>query len=95
MVDRGVKRNKFSENLMPQTDISQLTFEQALAQLQALVEEMERGDGNLEENLTRYELGMQLVAHCNALLDKAELRVHELLPDGSEAPFAGPLDSRS
>lgn len=72
-----------------------LTFEEALAQLQALVEALERGDGSLEESLTRYEQGMRLVAYCNDLLDKAELRVRELLPNGEEAPFAGPLDSRS
>ena len=80
---------------MTQSDLSELTFEQALAQLQSLVEELERGDGSLEESLARYEQGMKLAAYCNELLDKAELRVQELLPDGEEAPFAGPLDSRS
>ena len=80
---------------MTETDFSDLTFEQALAQLQKLVEELERGDGSLEESLARYEQGMKLAEYCNQLLDKAELRVQELLPTGEEAPFAGPLDSRS
>ena len=77
------------------TDFSELTFEEALARLQKLVEELESGDGSLEESLARYEEGMKLAAYCNELLDKAELRVHELLPDGQEIPFSGPLDSRS
>jgi len=76
-------------------DLTDLTFEQALAQLQKLVEELENGDGSLEESLARYELGMKLAARCNELLDKAELRVQELLPTGEEVPFSGPLDSRS
>ena len=80
---------------MTQTDFSDLTFEQALAQLQKLVEELESGDGSLEESLARYERGMKLAAYCNELLDKAELRVQELLPTGEEVPFSGPLDSRS
>ncbi len=80
---------------MTMNDLSQLTFEEALAQLQALVEALEQGDGTLEESLARYEQGMKLVAYCNALLDKAELRVRELLPNGEETPFTGPLDSRS
>ncbi len=76
-------------------DLTDLSFEQALAQLQQVVAELEKGDGSLEESLARYEQGMKLVAHCNSLLDKAELRVQELLPSGAEAPFAGPMDSRS
>jgi len=80
---------------MTQTDFSHLTFEKALAQLQKLVDELERGDGSLEESLARYEQGMKLAAYCNELLDKAELRVQELLPTGEEVDFSGPMDSRS
>ncbi len=76
-------------------DLTDLTFEQALTQLQKLVDELENGDGSLEESLARYEQGVKLAAYCNALLDKAELRVQELLPDGAEKAFSGPLDSRS
>ena len=76
-------------------DLSHLTFEEALAQLQDLVEALEQGDGTLEESLARYEQGMKLVAYCNKLLDQAELRVRELLPNGDETLFTGPLDSRS
>ncbi len=76
-------------------DLTDLTFEQALTQLQKLVDELENGDGSLEESLLRYEQGMKLAAYCNELLDKAELRVQELLSSGEERPFSGPLDSRS
>lgn len=72
-----------------------LTFEQALRALQEIVSELEQGDGSLEESLERYETGIKLARYCNDLLDKAELRVRELLPDGTEIDFTGPLDSRS
>jgi exodeoxyribonuclease VII small subunit len=72
-----------------------LTFEQALHALQEIVSELEQGDGSLEESLERYETGIKLARYCNDLLDRAELRVRELLPDGSEIDFTGSLDSRS
>ena len=72
-----------------------LTFEQAVAELQRIVADLESGDGNLEASLARYERGIVLIRHCNDLLDQAELRVRELLPTGQEVDFAGPLDSRS
>lgn len=72
-----------------------LTFEQALAELQRIVAELESGDGNLEASLARYETGVALVRRCNDLLDQAELRLRELSPTGQETDFSGPLDSRS
>ena len=80
---------------MTELDLSNLSFEQALAALQGLVAELERGDDGLEQQLARYEQGMALIGHCNDLLDKAELRVQELSPGGDEIPFTGPMDSRS
>lgn len=74
---------------------SDLTFEQALAELQQIVAELEMGDSSLEESMARYERGMALARQCNDLLDKAELRVQELLPTGEEVDFSGPLASRS
>ena len=79
---------------MSPPNISDLTFEQALAELQNIVQELESGDGSLDESLSRYESGMILAQRCNDLLDKAELRVRELLPTGEEVDFSGPLNSR-
>ncbi len=80
---------------MSQPEISDLTFEQTLAELQNIVQELESGDGSLDESLSRYERGMLLAQHCNDLLDKAEIRVRELLPNGEDADFSGSLSSRS
>ena len=80
---------------MSQPDPSTLSFEQALTELQATVAGLEAGDANLETNLALYERGVSLVRRCNDLLDQAELRVSELLPNGEETEFRGSLDSRS
>jgi len=80
---------------MTSSEPHELNFEQALAELQQIVTELEAGDGTLAESLDRYERGMRLAQRCQGLLDQAELRVRELLPSGEEAEFSGPLDSRS
>ncbi len=76
-------------------DITGMTFEQALAALQAIVSKLEAGDVPLEQSLEHYERGVALARYCNEMLDQAELRVRELLPDNTEQAFSGPLDSRS
>ena len=63
------------------TDPSSLTFEQAFSELETLVQQMESGEQDLERTLALFERGMALAAHCNDLLDRAELRVRELAPN--------------
>lgn len=54
------------------------TFEEALAQLEQITEQIEQGKIGLEESITRYEEGMALVTHCRQVLSKAELRIQQL-----------------
>ena len=68
-------------------------FESALAQLEALVERMERGDLGLEESLRDFERGMALLRRCRAALQEAEQRVEALLDEDEAAepvPFTPP-----
>ena len=55
-----------------------LTFEEAFAQLEETVSRLEEGGLTLEESLTLFERGQVLAAHCNRLLDQAELKVTEI-----------------
>ena len=55
-----------------------LTFEQALQRLEALVEKLEDDEAGLEEALHAYEEGVLLARYCLERLDTAELRVQEL-----------------
>lgn len=53
-------------------------FEEALAELQSIVEHLEAGDLTLEEMLALFERGQKLAALCNKALDEAELRLEQL-----------------
>jgi|LauGreDrversion4_2_1035121.scaffolds.fasta_scaffold441168_2 exodeoxyribonuclease VII small subunit len=66
--------------------IAALGYEDAVRELEQLVESIERGDIGLAESLAAYRKGEQLLRHCKGLLDKAELTVRELsLADAEQA----------
>jgi exodeoxyribonuclease VII small subunit len=54
-------------------------FEQALAQLEAIVEQLEQGDLSLDESLQQFERGVQLTRTCQSALKQAEQKVEILL----------------
>ena len=64
-------------------DLSNLSFEQAIGELENTVQRLEEGDLSLTEAIALYERGMHLVQHCNDALDAAELQVQELARPGS------------
>jgi exodeoxyribonuclease VII small subunit len=66
--------------------VEDLTFEQALAELEGIVRALEAGGLSLEDSLALFERGQAVAAHCNAQLDGAELRIKQLTPEG-EVPF--------
>jgi exodeoxyribonuclease VII small subunit len=57
------------------------TFEEALACLQRIADEIEEGKIGLEESITKYEEGMKIIQHCRAILTTAEQRIIQLRPD--------------
>ncbi|MFZ4070581.1 MAG: exodeoxyribonuclease VII small subunit [Caulobacterales bacterium] len=61
-----------------------LSFEQALAELEKIVGQLERGDVALEDSIRMYERGAALKAHCEAKLKDAQLKVEQIVlsPDG-------------
>ncbi|NJD58975.1 MAG: exodeoxyribonuclease VII small subunit [Anaerolineales bacterium] len=61
--------------LPPVTDLS---YEQALAELESIVASLESNQLPLEATMALYERGQQLTRHCVELLDKAELRLKQL-----------------
>jgi exodeoxyribonuclease VII small subunit len=58
--------------------VSELTFEQAYAELAVVVEKLEDAGLTLEESLALHARGRELAAHCAARLEEAELRVRQL-----------------
>lgn len=60
-------------------DISQLSFEAALTELERIVAELESGKAELERSIQVYERGARLKAHCEAKLKQAQLRVEKIV----------------
>jgi exodeoxyribonuclease VII small subunit len=56
-------------------------FEQAIEQVEGIIEQIESGQIGLEESITRYEQGMKLIQHCRAILDRAETKIRQLTVD--------------
>lgn len=66
--------------------IEELTFEQAFAALEEIVNSLESGKYSLAQAMELFERGQELSKHCAALLDQAELKVEQLTGEGL-APF--------
>ena len=64
------------------SEIEELTFEQALLELEEIVTKLEAGELTLEESLALFERGQLLANRCNVQLDEATLRVEQLTSDG-------------
>ncbi|RCL02903.1 MAG: exodeoxyribonuclease VII small subunit [Candidatus Tokpelaia sp. JSC161] len=75
-------------NTKTESNITSMSFEEALAQLENIVDRLERGDTLLEESIRIYERGEALKKHCEKLLQKAESKVEKIqlnsngLPEG-------------
>ena len=66
--------------------IDKLTYEQAYAELEAVVSALENGEQSLDEALALFERGQGLTSRCAELLNKAELKVRKLSGETLE-PF--------
>ena len=62
-----------------QTDTQSLSFEKALAELEAIVQKLESGSVDLEESIALYERGAALKAHCEAKLKSAQERIEKIV----------------
>ncbi len=65
--------------MLSPTDIEELSYEDSVRQLEAVISALETAQTSLEESLILYERGKALAQHCAALLDGAELRLKTLV----------------
>ncbi|HEY1409804.1 MAG TPA: exodeoxyribonuclease VII small subunit [Promineifilum sp.] len=70
--------------------IEGLSFEEALAELEQTVAQLESGELTLDESLALFERGQKLAAHCEELLGQAQLRVEQLTEDGEILTLSPP-----
>ncbi len=65
-------------------NINELSFEEAMSELQKIVADLENGTAPLDKSLELFERGVALVRLCNDKLDKAEQKVKMLTENGGE-----------
>ncbi len=63
---------------MTDTPVDQMTFEQAMKELEAVVGQLERGDVALDQSIALYERGAALKKRCEDELKRAEEKVHAI-----------------
>jgi exodeoxyribonuclease VII small subunit len=83
--------SRYNPRMAKKEESRSVTFEEAVAQLEQIVAAIESGQIGLEESLAKYEQGMQLVARCRGILDRAEKRI-EILNQTGNTITTEPLD---
>jgi exodeoxyribonuclease VII small subunit len=73
-------------------DVSGLSFEDALAELEQIVRGLESGQQKLEDAITAYERGAALRRHCEAKLAEAEARVAAIVEHADGTLSTRPLE---
>ena len=61
--------------------IKEMTFENALNELESIVSKLERGEVTPEESIAIYERGAKLKSHCEGKLKDAQLKVEKIVLD--------------
>jgi exodeoxyribonuclease VII small subunit len=100
LIDKAMPENSGLEKPQPEKlapgtspDISAMAFEQAMAELEAIVDRLEKGSVPLEESLGIYERGETLKKHCDSLLKAAEHRIEKITLGSNGTPSGTkPLD---
>jgi exodeoxyribonuclease VII small subunit len=71
------------------------TFEEALAELEQILTEIEAGSVGLEESLLKYERGNFLIQHCRGVLNTAERQIEVLSKSTDGGVESAPMEAES
>ncbi|MFN2464493.1 MAG: exodeoxyribonuclease VII small subunit [Candidatus Dormibacteria bacterium] len=77
----------------PETAIEELSYEDALAELETLIRRLETGSIDLADAVKVYERGVALAAHCGGLLEDTEKKVQRLVLGPRGEPSEVPMDA--
>ncbi len=75
---------------MNEKSTPKVSFEQALSDLESLVEQLESGDLSLDQSLKQFKRGVELTRHCQGILEQAQQTVEQLIEandESSAVPF--------
>jgi len=73
--------------------VKDMSFEDALGELETIVEKLERGDAPLEDSIKIYERGAALKAHCEGKLKDAQLKVEKIVLKNDGQAGTAPFDA--
>jgi len=71
---------------MSETPVEEMSFEQAMKELESVVDRLERGDVALEESIALYDRGAKLKKRCEDELKRAEEKVAAITLDAEGNP---------
>ena len=77
---------------MMDTPVEEMSFEDAMSELEKVVSDLERGDVPLEQSIALYERGAQLKQRCQTKLKEAEEKVALITQDGDGNLGLKPVD---
>lgn len=80
-----------TEKPIPET-VAQMSFEEALAELEGIVRQLEEGSGKLDDAIQAYERGVVLKQHCESKLQEAQARIEKVVLGSDGTPKADPMD---
>ena len=63
---------------MSNTELEKLTFEEAMQELEKLVDSLDKGDVSLDEAIAAYDRGSQLKDFCEKKLESAEVKIQKI-----------------
>lgn len=71
---------------MNEKPVNEMSFEEAMAELDRVVAQMDRGEVSLEESIALYQRGKELEKRCEAKLKDAEEKIEQLTLDANGKP---------
>ena len=81
-----------SGKIVEKEELSNLSFEESLKQLEKIVEELDSGAMDLEKAIEAYEIGTKLKKHCEKKLKEAQERIEKIEVDEDGELNINPID---
>ena len=80
---------------MVNDSLEKMTFEEAMKELERLVDSLDKGDVSLDEAIAAYDRGSQLKDHCQKKLNEAKMKVETIQSSGDSKVIPNKLTSFS
>ena len=78
---------------MVNNSLEKMTFEEAMKELERLVDSLDKGDVSLDEAIAAYDRGSQLKDHCQKKLNEAKMKVETIQSSGESNVIPSKLTS--